>query len=113
MDDLSFLFGNLSEQEIFASAKAHLKKRSGGTHFTRFEMHWIGYLYRSMAYLTGVSSKYLYRQVPPKYLREVYPLYHSLDVTQAIDKIFEDRMISLPKDEDRLANIIRDSYQEQ
>ncbi|MBP5216361.1 MAG: hypothetical protein J6038_00815 [Bacilli bacterium] len=50
---------------------------------------------------------------PPKYLREVYPLYHSLNLEQAIGKVFSDLNIAIPDDDLRLKAIIRQSYQQE
>lgn len=113
MDDLSFLYGNLSEQEVYALAKSHLNKQSGGTLFSQNEMHWIGYIYRTIAYMSGIPSRSLARLIAPKYLQEVYPLYHSLDAKQAVEKIFFDLNIAVPDDALRLKTIIRQSYQQE
>lgn len=110
MDDLSFLHGNLSEQELFQLAASHLKSRRG-TLFSEAEMHWIGYIYRAMAYISKTSSRELVTKAPPKYLRSVYPMYHTLDIVAAINKIDLDTIKpgqSAP--ESKLVEILRSTY---
>ncbi len=52
-------------------------------------MHWIGYIYRYWAYISGRTSKEVYRLVKPGQLRRLYFPYHSLDPRQAIERISE------------------------
>lgn len=112
MDDLSWLYGNASEQEVYRDAIEATGKKSGGTHFNQREMHWIGYFYRMMAYMTGFSSKELVEMVPPRYLQQVYPMYHSLDIVAAIERVGSDLDLKQETDEERLRRIIRESYPE-
>jgi hypothetical protein len=55
-------------------------------------MEWIGYVYRYWHFYTGESSKQIYRQAPSRIMQRVYPAYHTMDVTLAIDRLKEDYM---------------------
>ncbi|SHJ14237.1 hypothetical protein [Pseudobutyrivibrio xylanivorans] len=70
----------------------------GVDQFTREELHWIGYIYRYWAYISGKSSKQIYKIAKPEYLRKLYFPYHSLDPYQAIERIAEEQGESLEND---------------
>lgn len=70
-------------------------------------MHWIGYVYRYLAYLYGVSSRVLFHEVQPKYLYEVYEPYHSLDIVKAAEKIYEEKLYSPETNTERALRILR------
>ena len=55
------------------------------------EMYWIGYMYRYWAYTYEKSSKQLFKLIKPEELRSLYSPYHSLDPSQAIERILEAR----------------------
>ncbi|MBQ8847276.1 MAG: hypothetical protein IJ006_09055 [Lachnospiraceae bacterium] len=52
-------------------------------------MYWTGYLYRYWAYISGMSSKQLYRIIKPEELEKLYYQYNSHDPEQAIERIKE------------------------
>ena len=90
LDDLSFLYGNSSELEIYINTFNKTKRKYGGTVYPPEVMHWIGFFYRYAAYLTGMSSKKLFKTIPPTDLNKVYPLYHSLEISKAVSTVFDD-----------------------
>jgi len=52
-------------------------------------MYWIGYTYRYWQYLTGESSKEIYKQADAKTMCEAYPGFHTLDVSMAVEDLKE------------------------
>ena len=62
----------------------------GKEKFSSEELHWIGYIYRYWAYISGRSSRQIYKMVKPGQLRKLYFPYHSLDPYQAIERIAEE-----------------------
>lgn len=66
----------------------------GSEKYSIEQMHWIGYIYRYWAYISGKSSRQLYKAIKPNVLRKLYFPYHSLDPHQAIERIIEDFNIS-------------------
>ena len=64
------------------------------------EMYWIGYIYRYWAYTYEKSSKQLFKTVKPDELRKLYYPYHSLDPSQAVERILEAKGVS---DKDEIA----------
>lgn len=54
------------------------------------ELHWIGYIYRYWAYISGKSSKQIYKIMKPEQLKKLYLPYHSLDPLQAIERIIDE-----------------------
>ena len=90
MDSLQYLFGFQSDDDVFSDIVKHMIKREGGTVFSAEEMHWIGYFYRYASFLSGASSKEIYKSVKPNYLRSVYPTYHGLDIEKAVQIVFDD-----------------------
>ena len=90
LDNLSFLYGGSSELEIYINICNSLKRKESGNVYPPEVMHWIGFFYRYAAYLTGISSKKLFKLIPPSDLNKVYPLYHSLEISKAVATVFED-----------------------
>ncbi|MBQ7359534.1 MAG: antitoxin [Lachnospiraceae bacterium] len=90
MDKEGFLFlavdvkDALTEIEVEYGPSAYGKEKFGNE-----EIYWTGYIYRYWAYITGLSSKQIYKIVKPDELRELYFPYHSLDPEQAIERIKE------------------------
>ena len=55
------------------------------------EMYWMGYVYRYWCYTYQKTSKQIYKFIKPKELRNLYYPYHSLDPSQAIERILESK----------------------
>ena len=70
----------------------------GSVKYSKDEMYWIGYIYRYFAYTYEWTSLRIYKNVKPKELRSVYLPYHTLDPTQAIERILEAK--GLPTNEE-------------
>lgn len=88
LDNLILNAAGLSEIEIFdgISKKVNTKK---GELFSFSVMHYIGYFYRMASYLTGFSSKKLYKNIKPELLFRNYQTLHSLSIEEAIEEMFE------------------------
>ena len=61
----------------------------GSVKYTRNEMYWIGYLYRYFSYTYDLSSVQVYKIVKPKELRDLFLPYHTMDPSQAVERILE------------------------
>lgn len=90
MDRRGFLLGASDTRSILNDVDAQYGPTSyGKERYGREELYWMGYLYRYWAYTYEKSSKQVYKQMKPKNLRKLYYPYHSLDPTQAIERILE------------------------
>ncbi|MDD6570856.1 MAG: hypothetical protein PUF12_00575 [Thermoflexaceae bacterium] len=72
----------------------------GSKKYTQNELYWIGYIYRYFSYTYDMSSVQVYKIVKPKELRGLFLAYHTLDPSQAIERILEAK------------NLLRDDEQE-
>lgn len=52
-------------------------------------MFWMGYLYRYWHFYTGESSSEIYKHADAATMALIYPGYHTLDCTEAIDRLLE------------------------
>ena len=110
MDEVdSFLYGNISEQEIYMDVVRKIKNINRGEVYSASIMNWIGYFYRTMSFMTSLSSKRIFELVKPKYLCGVYPMYHSLDITKAVQMVMDDLKIILEDDNQRFMRIFQES----
>ncbi len=71
------------------------------------QMHWIGYIYRTISYCYEIRSIKLVRVAPPSYLRSVYLPYHTLDPLKAAGLILEERQVKLLSKEERIEMIFK------
>lgn len=90
MDKYGFLF----EATDVGDALLEIETQYGPTAYGQIKfgeeaLYWTGYLYRYWAYISGMSSKQLYRIIKPEELNKLYYPYHSLDPEQAIARIME------------------------
>ena len=91
MDDVGFMFDSLDIPDAIKELEAQYGASSYGVEkFNEEELYWIGYIYRYWAYITGKSSKQIYKIIKPEQLRKLYFPYHSLDPFQAIERIMEE-----------------------
>lgn len=91
MDSTGFMYDSTD----FADAMSEIESQYGEStygirKYSAEEMRWIGYIYRYWAYISGLSSKRLYKAVKPEKLRMLYFPYHSLDPYQVIERITEE-----------------------
>lgn len=86
----------------------------GSVKYSPNEMYWIGYIYRYYSYTYEMSSAQVYRIVKPKELRDVYLPYHTLDPSQAIERILEAKGLPITEEEElkRQYEIIKRIYNE-
>lgn len=89
---------NMIEEEYGAS-------KYGSVKYNLNELYWIGYLYRYFSYTYNMSSIQVYKIVKPKELRGLYLPYHTLDPSQAIERILGSKNLLL--DEKRIRETIR------
>ena len=52
-------------------------------------MYWIGYLYRYFSITYELTSAQVYKIIKPKELRGLFLPYHTMDPSQAIERILE------------------------
>ena len=79
---------NMIEEEYGAS-------KYGSVKYNLIELYWIGYLYRYFSYTYNMSSIQVYKIVKPKELRGLYLPYHTLDPSQAIERILGSKNLLL------------------
>ena len=84
MDNTSILQTNIHEKDILVMIAEY-----GSVKYSHDEMFWIGYLYRYLCYTYGLSSVQAYKIAKPKELRGLFPAYHTLDPSQASERILE------------------------
>jgi len=61
----------------------------GKIKYTTDELYWIGYIYRHFSYTYEKSSLQVYKIIKPKELRQLFLPYHTMDPSQAIERILE------------------------
>ncbi len=90
LDDGSILESNLQANDILALVDEEYGVTDYGTvKYTHDEMYWIGYIYRYFAFSYELTSSQVYKIVKPKELRDLFLPYHTLDPSQAIERILE------------------------
>lgn len=104
LDELNLDYAGITEVEIYEVIKNKIKSRRG--RLLPFPvMHFIGYFYRSAAYLHGVSSSLLYEKIPPKFLVDNYETLHSLAIEDAIKEAFEVNKVKIKSKLERFFEI--------
>ncbi len=106
--EVAKLFDNRAALEIILLPKDMLSlieeeyghSNYGSEKYTRNEMYWIGYIYRYFAYTYEKSSLQVYRIVKPQELRELFLPYHTMDPSQAIERILEAKGMLLSEEEE-------------
>lgn len=95
MDGEGFLFEAINVPDALQEIEIQFGPTDyGRDKFGKEEIYWTGYMYRYWAYVTGKSSKQLYRVVKPEELRNLYYPYHSLDPELVIERIKEAKGIT-------------------
>ncbi len=90
MDSDDFLQNNLQASDIIERIEEQYgPSKYGSNKYTGDELYWIGYIYRYYSYTYNLSSSQTYRLVKPKELRELFLAYHTMDPSQAIERILE------------------------
>lgn len=90
LDNGSLLDSNIQANDILEMLdEEYGVTRYGSVKYNRNEIYWIGYLYRYFAITYELSSAQVYKIVKPKELREVFLPYHTMDPSQAIERVLE------------------------
>ena len=90
LDNESILQTNMHEKDILEMIEEQYGSlQYGSVKYTHNEMFWIGYLYRYFCYTYELSSVQVYKIVKPKELRGLFLGYHTMDISQAIERILE------------------------
>ena len=92
MDNEGFIFDATDISDALIEVESQYGRSTYGKEkFTSEELYWIGYIYRYWSYISGESSKNLYKKINPEYLKKLYFPYHSLYPLQAIERISEEK----------------------
>ena len=95
MDTGGFIFEACDTNMVIDEINAEFGISSYGKEkYYEQELYWIGYIYRYWCYTYQQTSKQVYKIAKPKELRDLYYPYHSLDPSQAIERILEAKGIS-------------------
>lgn len=90
LDNESVLQTNLHEKDFLSMIEEEYgSSKYGSVKYNHNEMFWIGYLYRYFCYTHELTSVQVYKIVKPKELRGLFLGYHSMDPSQAIERILE------------------------
>ena len=89
-DDESILDSNIQSNDILDFIEEEYGVSDYGTvKYTNNEIYWIGYIYRYFVITYKLMSTQVYKVVKPKELKSLYLPYHTMDPTQAIERILE------------------------
>lgn len=90
IDDESILDSNIQADDILDLVDEEYGiSNYGSVKYTRNEMYWIGYIYRYFAITYELTSVQVYKIVKPRELRSLFLPYHTMDPSQAIERILE------------------------
>lgn len=90
IDNKAILMMNYRPDDLLEQIEEQYGKSSyGSVKYRLDEMYWIGYIYRYYSYTYELSSVQIYKKIKPKELRRLYAPYHTLDPSQAIERILE------------------------
>ena len=89
----------LGEENLFQDVLDEGKSLPKGKTYPLDSVYWIGYIYRYWHFLTGQSSKEISAICNAQLANALYPAYHTLDCTAAIERIIESHQekINLPQ----------------
>lgn len=96
LDSAAILDDTITIKDIFNK----IDDSYGKSEYGSFKYHpeilfWIGYVYRYFSYTYDFSSKRVYGMLKPRWLKNAYFAYHTLDCSQAIERMLEERGINL------------------
>ena len=96
LDNESVLESNIQANDILQLVdEEYGVSNYGSIKYTRNELYWIGYVYRYFAITYELTSVQVYRIVKPKELRSLFLPYHTMDPSQAIERILETKGLLL------------------
>lgn len=94
IDDGEILQTNMNDYDVVERVQEQYgESQYGSVKYTANELYWIGYIYRYYSYTYELSSIQVYKIIKPKELRELFLAYHTLDPSQAIERILEAKNI--------------------
>ena len=76
------------------------ESKYGSVKYSPNEMYWIGYIYRYFSYTYEKSSSQVYKIIKPKELRDLFFAYHTMDPSQAIERILEAKGYPINEEEE-------------
>lgn len=90
LDNQSILDSNIQTNDILQLVDEEYGATNyGSVKYTHNEMYWIGYIYRYFSFTYDLSSSQVYKIIKPKELRGLFLPYHTMDPSQAIERILE------------------------
>lgn len=90
LDNQSILDSNIQTNDILQLVDEEYGATNyGSVKYTHIEMYWIGYIYRYFSFTYDLSSSQVYKIIKPKELRGLFLAYHTMDPSQAIERILE------------------------
>lgn len=90
LDNQSILDSNIQANDILMLVDEEYGATDyGSVKYTHNEMYWIGYIYRYFSFTYDLSSSQVYKIIKPKELRGLFLPYHTMDPSQAIERILE------------------------
>lgn len=99
IDSCEILQTNMQAKDILERIEEQYGKSNyGSKRYTKNELYWIGYIYRYFSYTYEKSSVQVYKIVKPKELRSLFLPYHTLDPSQAIERILEAKNLFIVDD---------------
>lgn len=96
LDSGDILQTNIQPKDIFE----RIVEQYGSVKYSPNEMYWIGYMYRYFSYTYEKSSSQVYKIIKPKELRELFFAYHTMDPSQAIERILEAKGYPINEEEE-------------
>jgi len=88
-DTKQYLIMSTNLEDSFEKLNEQYKKSTKSLLYSKNEMYWLGYLYRAMVCLYGLSSKTVYKMFPAPKLRSYYAIYHTFDIEEAAERLIE------------------------
>ena len=97
----SIIAKSLDSGDIFERiVEQYGESKYGSVKYSPNEMYWIGYIYRYFSYTYEKSSSQVYKIIKPKELRELFFAYHTMDPSQAIERILEAKGYPINEEEE-------------
>ena len=89
-DDKSYLAQTSSIRDVYDELEEEYGSFSYGKYkFSMNEMYWIGYVFRCISIVYGLSSKQIYKMFPSNDVRSYYFIYHTFDIVEAAERMLE------------------------
>ena len=90
LDNQSILDSNIQANDILTLVDEEYGATDyGSVKYTHNEMYWIGYIYRYFVITYELTSMQVYKIVKPKELKGLFLPYHTMDPSQAIERLLE------------------------